>query len=94
MREYIVKKLFIEGLGEEINYDQVYFKIHREKNCKWTIDIEYPGPKDFFIMAAYYGNEVEFTFSTIYVTDVKGIAEVKKVKANSNYVQLSGIGLL
>ncbi len=45
-------------------------------------------------MAAYYGREVEFTFSTIYATDIKGIAEVKKVQVNSNYIQLSGIGLL
>ncbi|MGG5735854.1 MULTISPECIES: hypothetical protein [Bacillus cereus group] len=94
MRTYIVKSLFIEGLGEEINYDQAYFKINREKNCKWTIDVEYPGPKDYFIMAAYYDKEVEVTFSTIYATGIKGIAEVKKVQANSNYVQLSGIELL
>ncbi|KFN01167.1 hypothetical protein D0U04_07020 [Bacillus clarus] len=94
MRTYSVKNLFIEGIGEEINYDQAYFKIHGEKNCKWTIDIEYSGPKDFLITAAYYDKEVEVTFSTIYVTDIKGIAEVKKVHPNSNHVQLSGIGLL
>ncbi|MBF7149270.1 hypothetical protein [Bacillus toyonensis] len=94
MRTYSVKKLFIEGLGEEVNYNEVYFKIHGDKDCKWTIDIEYPGPKDFFIMAAYYDKEVEVTFSTIYATDIKGIAEVIKVQVNSNYVQLSGIGLL
>lgn len=94
MRTYSVEKLFIEGLEEEVNYNQVYFKIHGDKDCKCTVDIEYSGPKDFFIMAAYYGREVEFTLSTIYATDIKGIAEVKKVQVNSNYVQLSGIGLL
>ncbi len=48
MRTYSVKKLFIEGLEEEVNCNQVYFKIHGDKDCKWTMDIEYSGPKDFF----------------------------------------------
>ncbi|MDA2579205.1 hypothetical protein PDR31_06535 [Bacillus cereus] len=94
MRTYILKDLFIEGLEEGINYNQSYLKIYGAENCGWTIDIEYPGRKDIFIAAAYYGKELEVTFSTIYATDIKGIVEVNKVQSNSNYVQLNGIGLL
>ncbi|GAB6614079.1 MULTISPECIES: hypothetical protein [Bacillus] len=92
MTTYIVKKILVQGLDEEIHFDRAYLYVHSGGSVSWSLEVDEVEQINVFVRAIRNKEHLNISFSAEYMNGLSGSVMVKRVVNDS--VELKGSGKL
>ncbi|MEX0416993.1 MULTISPECIES: hypothetical protein [Bacillus] len=92
MKTYIVNKLLVQGLNEQIQFDRAYLYVHKTDSISWSLAVDEVEQINTFVQAIRNKEHLNITFSAEYMNGLSGNVMVKRVENDS--VELKGSGKL